>query len=141
MSQINRHHDFSEHTLPLGCPAFTIGCETKLEKRIPYSYATILYGWEMIKSPPLNLMHLSAGASMIDLLPAPEGSSAERNVDHVALQIELFNADELMAHLRRHDFEQTLPCDHFGAAGTGPPLTFQDPDGNTIELKRPVTAP
>lgn len=94
----------------------------------------------MIKSPPLNLMHLSAGASMIDLLPAPEGSSVERNVDHVALQIEPFDADELMAHLRRHDFEPTLPFDRFGAAGTGPSLTFQDPDGNTIELKGPVTA-
>ncbi|NNE88134.1 MAG: VOC family protein [Silicimonas sp.] len=87
----------------------------------------------------LNLMHLSAGASMIDLLPMPGGQSTGSNVDHVALQISPFEPDALIAHLRNHSLEPTEPRDRFGAGGTGPSLTFQDPDGNTIELKGPAT--
>lgn len=89
----------------------------------------------------LNLMHLSAGSSMIDLLPAPNPDNAGQNVDHVALQIEPFDADALMTHLRNHGLDPTEPRDRFGAGGTGPSLTFQDPDGNTIELKGPATTP
>lgn len=89
----------------------------------------------------LNLMHLSAGTSMIDLLPMPEGGSGGRNVDHVALQIDVFDAEAICAHLRRHGVEPTEPRARFGAAGTGPSLTFPDPDGNTIELKGPATRP
>lgn len=87
----------------------------------------------------LNLMHLLAGASMIDLLPMPEDGGSGRNVDHVALQIDSFDADELCAHLRDHGVEPTEPRERFGAAGVGPSLTFLDPDGNTIELKGPAT--
>lgn len=83
----------------------------------------------------LNLMHMSAGASMIDLLPAPDPDAGGANVDHVALQIEPFEAETLLAHLRSHGVEPTEPRDRFGAGGTGPSLTFEDPDGNTIELK------
>ena len=92
-----------------------------------------------------NLMHLSAGSSMIDLLPAPAptgaGAGSGRNVDHVALQITPFDADALGTHLRAFGLTPTAPRDRFGAEGVGPSLTFEDPDGNTIELKGPVTAP
>lgn len=88
----------------------------------------------------LNLMHLAAGTSMIDLLPMPEDGGGGRNVDHVALQIDTFDAEALCAHLRRHGVEPTAPRERFGAGGVGPSLTFQDPDGNTIELKGPATA-
>ena len=90
----------------------------------------------------LNLMHLSAGASMIDLLPAPENNAPREgsNVDHVALQIDPFDADSLLAHLRQHGVDPTPPRNRFGAGGIGPSLTFQDPDGNTIELKGPPVA-
>lgn len=89
----------------------------------------------------LNLMHLSAGASMIDLLPATDGDRDGSNVDHVALQIAPFEAETLIAHLRRHGLDPTPPRDRFGAGGTGPSLTFRDPDGNMIELKGPVQTP
>jgi catechol 2,3-dioxygenase-like lactoylglutathione lyase family enzyme len=72
---------------------------------------------------------------MIDLLPAPDPDAGGANVDHVALQIEPFEAETLLAHLRSHGVEPTEPRDRFGAGGTGPSLTFEDPDGNTIELK------
>lgn len=87
----------------------------------------------------LNLMHLSAGSSMIDLLPTPEGDGEGSNVDHVALRIAPFEPDVLIAHLRAYGLDPTEPRNRFGAGGTGPSLTFQDPDGNTIELKGPAT--
>ena len=103
-------------------------------------YETVL-GCKVVRhNTKLNLMHLSAGASMIDLLPMPEGAVPGSNVDHVALQIEPFEPDSLMAHLRAHGLDPTPPRDRFGAGGTGPSLTFKDPDGNTIELKGPATA-
>ena len=96
-------------------------------------------GCRMVRhNTKLNLMHLSAGASMIDLLPAPDQDGVTgSNVDHVALQIDPFDADSLIAHLRAHGIEPTAPRDRFGAGGVGPSLTFQDPNGNTIELKGP----
>lgn len=102
-------------------------------------YETVL-GCKLVRhNSKLNLMHLSAGASMIDLLPMPEMGGRGRNVDHVALQIDPFDADALCAHLRRHGVEPTEPRERFGAGGVGPSLTFVDPDGNTIELKGPAT--
>ena len=95
-------------------------------------------GCEVVRrNAAANLTHLSAGSSMIDLLPRPEGLEGA-NVDHVALQIAPFEAEALVAHLRAHGVEPTDVRDRFGAEGTGPSLTFADPDGNTIELKGPA---
>ncbi|WP_370400401.1 VOC family protein [Sulfitobacter sp. JB4-11] len=110
-----------------------------MERSVQF-YETIL-GCKVVRhNEKLNLVHMSAGASMIDLLPAPVAEHAGRNVDHVALQIEPFDADTLIAHLRGKGVEPTAPRDRFGAGGTGPSLTFSDPDGNTIELKGPATS-
>lgn len=97
-----------------------------------------------------GLVHLRAGASMIDLValdgpigqqggagPAAEG----RNVDHFCLRVEPFDEAALLAHLARHD----VPCSShakplFGAEGTGPAVYLRDPDGNPVELKGPATA-
>lgn len=101
-------------------------------------YEAVL-GCELVRhNTKLNLMHLSAGTSMIDLLPLPEAATGGKNVDHVALQIDPFDAADLCAHLRHHGVEPTEPRDRFGAGGVGPSLTFLDPDGNTIELKGPA---
>jgi len=100
-------------------------------------YCEVL-GCEVVRrNPAANLTHLSAGRSLIDLLPRPDGA-AGANVDHVALQISPFEPDALVAHLRGHGVEPTEVRDRFGAGGTGPSLTFTDPDGNTIELKGPA---
>ncbi|MCK0100682.1 VOC family protein [Pseudohalocynthiibacter sp. F2068] len=110
-------------------------------ERSVHFYEAVL-GCKVVRhNTKLNLMHLSAGSSMIDLLPAPDPESTGQNVDHVALQIEPFDADALMTHLRNHGLDPTAPRDRFGAGGTGPSLTFRDPDGNTIELKGPASAP
>lgn len=93
----------------------------------------------------LGLRHLRAGASMIDLVAVdgilglrggaaagPEG----RNLDHLCLRIEPFNEANIVAHLALHGLAPHGPATrNFGAEGDGPSLYFDDPDGNTIELK------
>ncbi|MEL1265327.1 VOC family protein [Pseudoxanthomonas putridarboris] len=93
----------------------------------------------------LGLVHLRAGASMIDLVGvdgrlgarggAPAGSEG-RNVDHVCLRVEPFDEAALVAHLARFGIAPTGPAEvNFGAEGDGLSLYLHDPDGNTIELK------
>lgn len=96
----------------------------------------------------LGLVHLRAGAStMIDLvsldgslgLKGGRGAGPEgRNVDHLCLQVEPFDATAIGAHLAAHGvtFERVAPR-NFGAAGAGPSLYVEDPDGNKVELKGP----
>jgi glyoxylase I family protein len=93
----------------------------------------------------LGLVHLRAGASMIDLvaLDGPlgrkggAGAGAEgRNVDHVCLRVEPFDEAALVRHLTASGAPPLAPATtNFGAEGSGPSLYFRDPDGNTIELK------
>ncbi len=90
----------------------------------------------------LGLVHLRAGASMIDLLriDGPPGHAAARtggrNLDHVCLRIEPFDEVALVAHLARHGLAPAGPAAlNFGAEGEGWSLYLSDPDGNTLELK------
>ena len=96
----------------------------------------------------LGLTHLRAGASMIDVVDvagklgarggAPAGVEG-RNVDHLCLRIEPFDEPALVAHLLRHGIAPHGPAsDNFGAEGDGPSLYFDDPDGNTVEVKGPA---
>lgn len=98
----------------------------------------------------LGLVHLRAGVSMIDLVSvdgplgrkggaAPQGEG--RNLDHVCLRIEPFDQDAIAAHLQSLGIAVgDIAHDNFGAEGSGPSIYFQDPDGNTIELKGPARA-
>lgn len=96
----------------------------------------------------LGLVHLRAGTSMIDLVSL-EGTLGRRggagpgqdgrNVDHLCLRIEPFDEAALVAHLAAHGVRVLAPAEvNFGAEGDGLSLYFQDPDGNTIELKGPA---
>ena len=99
----------------------------------------------------LGLIHIRAGASMIDLIsidgklgrsggasPAQGG----RNVDHLCLRIEPFVEEELTRHLARHGVVPHAKASvNFGAEGEGLSLYFDDPDGNVIELKGPSGGP
>jgi catechol 2,3-dioxygenase-like lactoylglutathione lyase family enzyme len=94
----------------------------------------------------LGLAQLRAGAALIDLVPvdsplgkagggppAPDG----KNVDHVCLRIESFDALALATHLRSHGVEAGEVGTRYGADGNGPSMYVRDPDGNVLELKGP----
>lgn len=96
----------------------------------------------------LGLLHLRAGASMIDLvavdgrLGRKGGAAPEvggRNLDHLCLRIEPFDEAAIVAHLADHGITPHATASfNFGAEGEGLSLYFNDPDGNTIELKGPA---
>lgn len=119
-----------------------------LERSLAF-YATVLGCAVVRRRDDLGLIHLRAGASMIDLVSIKgplgrKGGGAAgadgRNVDHLCLRIEPFNAAAVEHHLARMGVQPQGPVRvNFGAEGDGPSLYFQDPDGNTIELKGPTT--
>jgi len=86
----------------------------------------------------INLVHLAAGRSQIDVIPETEPRSG-KNMDHFCLRIEPFDGPALVAHLKQHGVDATEPVTRFGAEGDGPSLYLQDPEGNTVELKGPAT--
>ncbi|WP_345812404.1 VOC family protein [Paraburkholderia sp. PREW-6R] len=96
----------------------------------------------------LGLTQLRAGRSLIDLLQvgakldhAENGvPGAGRNVDHVCLRVDPFDADALSAHLAEHGARPGEPALRYGADGYGPSLYLYDPEGNMVELKGPPEA-
>lgn len=94
----------------------------------------------------LGLYQLRAGTSLIDLVPidGPLGlkggaapGSEGRNLDHFCLQIEPFDADEIIAHLTAHGAAPAPVASRYGAQGQGPSIYVPDPEGNVVELKGP----
>lgn len=94
----------------------------------------------------LGLYQLRAGRTLIDLVDVdgPLGrkggaapGAAGRNMDHLCLRIDRFELEALRAHLRRHGVEPGEYGSRYGAEGYGPSLYFDDPEGNTVELKGP----
>ncbi len=92
----------------------------------------------------LGLVHMRAGASLIDLISvegelgkrggAAPGADA-RNMDHLCLRVEPFDEEEIRRHLRAHGVEAGELYDNYGAEGNGPSLYLEDPEGNVVELK------
>ncbi|ARK88463.1 VOC family protein [Burkholderia pseudomallei] len=93
----------------------------------------------------LGLVQLRAGRSLIDLLAvgAPidrAGSGAPgkgRNMDHLCLRVEPFDAAALRTHLAAHGARPGDEARRYGADGYGPSLYLFDPEGNMVELKGP----
>ncbi len=98
----------------------------------------------------LGLIHIRVGSSMVDLISVDgklgraggAGAGVEgRNVDHLCLRINPFIEESIVAHLKLHGITPHGPAaTNFGAQGEGLSLYFDDPDGNTIELKGPSGA-
>lgn len=94
----------------------------------------------------LGLVHLRAGAALIDLvdvdgklgrrLGAPPGKQG-RNMDHVSLSLAAFDGDALRAYLAGHGVSASEVVRLYGAEGYGPAVYVEDPDGNVVELKGP----
>ena len=118
-----------------------------LDRSIAF-YEEVLGCQVVRRRPELGLVHLRAGASLIDLVSidgklgraggaAP--SAQARNVDHVCLRVEPFDEAGITAHLREHGVAPRSPAvETFGAEGIGQSLYLEDIDGNTIELKGPA---
>jgi len=113
-------------------------------------YTNALDGSVERRIDALGLIQVRLGASLIDLVPvesplgklggAAPGKDA-RNLDHFALQITPFDESALRAHLLAHGVEPGDVGLRYGAEGNGPSMYVRDPDGNTVELKGPPTAP
>ena len=93
------------------------------------------------------LVHLSAGAALIDLVdlasdmgrrggPGGEG----RNMDHMCLRVEPFDEAAIAGHMRAHGIACSAAKRRFGAEGWGRSIYLEDPEGNTVELKGPAEA-
>jgi glyoxylase I family protein len=96
----------------------------------------------------LGLIQLRAGRSLIDLLKVggkidrPESGTpgAGRNMDHLCLRIEPFDANAIKAHLAAFGAAPGEEALRYGADGFGPSLYLFDPEGNMVELKGPPEA-
>lgn len=97
----------------------------------------------------IGLVQLRAGRSLIDLVPVSGAigsaggkapGSEGRNLDHLCLRVEPFDAVAIRAHLRKHGAAPGEVEQRYGAEGQGPSIYVADPEGNTVELKGPPTA-
>jgi len=99
----------------------------------------------------LGLSHLRAGRALIDLvliggpLVGPDGATrdtvdgAARNLDHLCLRVDPFDASAIAGWLAARGLPPTdPPRSRFGAEGHGLSIYLRDPDGNTVELKGPA---
>jgi len=96
------------------------------------------------QQPQIGLFHLRAGSALIDIMDmagslAADGDQApqrsRRNLDHLCLRVDPFEADAILRHLETHDVPVQPPARRFGAEGEGPSIYLFDPEGNMVELK------
>jgi len=94
-------------------------------------------------SGDVELFQLRAGDALIDIIGDHErrnGSADDRegrNMDHFCVLLDSFNENAIREHLAKHGVTGSKLETRYGAAGNGPSIYIQDPDGNTIELKGP----
>jgi catechol 2,3-dioxygenase-like lactoylglutathione lyase family enzyme len=98
------------------------------------------------RRPDLGLVHLRAGAALIDLVDiagrlggggeAPD--QARANLDHFCLSVAPFEPDFLIARIVAAGGAAEAPQRRYGAEGYGMSLYCRDPEGNRIEIKGPA---
>ena len=92
-----------------------------------------------------GLVHLRAGSSLIDLIPAGDEMRSDAamtgSLDHLCLQIEHLSEEKLRTHLSGFGVEVGEFARRYGADGDGISVYLRDPEGNEVELKAPPEAP
>ncbi len=91
--------------------------------------------------PAARLVQLRAGASLIDIVAAPDRPPGAGNMDHFCLRVEPFDAAAIIAHLARYGIAGRSAAAVYGAEGTGASVYLDDPEGNTVELKGSSATP
>jgi catechol 2,3-dioxygenase-like lactoylglutathione lyase family enzyme len=92
----------------------------------------------------LGLVHLRAGASLIDLVDvagtlgvkggdAPTGSAI--NMDHLCLRVADFDVEAIRRELEAHGVEVGEIAERYGASGRATSIYLRDPEGNGLELR------
>lgn len=101
-------------------------------------YQNVLGLTEERRVAAIGLVQLRAGASMVDLVPAPDKSAPpQSDMDHFCLGIEIDDLQIALAYLReRGAIILGEPAERYGARGRGWSIYIRDPEGNTIELKQ-----
>jgi len=98
----------------------------------------------------IGLTQLRAGRSLIDLVTVdgPIGrmggaapGKGGRNMDHVCLRVEPWDADAITAFLKAHGVDPGEVVSRYGAEGIGPSIYIADPEGNVVERKGPPDRP
>jgi glyoxylase I family protein len=98
----------------------------------------------------IGLVQLRAGRSLLDLVPVDgplgrTGGAAPgpqgRDLDHFCFRVEPFDEAAIRRHLKGHGVRVGELALRYGAEGEGPSLCITDPEGNTVELKGPPSAP
>ena len=87
--------------------------------------------------PEIGLKQLRAGRSLIDLVPQT-GDVGGHNMEHFAISIEPFDADQIAAFLLSKNITSGPVERRYGADGYGPSIYIHDPDNNVVELKGPA---
>ncbi|MFZ6873124.1 VOC family protein [Undibacterium sp. Di27W] len=109
-------------------------------------YCTILPCTIERRQDEIGLVQLRAGRSLIDLIPVTGklgsmGGAAPgkegRNLDHLCLRVEPFDANDIYTHLQAHGVPAGEVEQRYGAEGEGPSIYLSDPEGNVVELKGP----
>ena len=97
----------------------------------------------------LGMMQMRLGASMLDIVDVHGALGGEvagpptqrgRNLDHFAVRVEPYDEQAILDFCDAAGIEATVPpFELLGAEGVGPAVYIQDPDGNRVELKGPVS--
>lgn len=94
---------------------------------------------------PIGLYQLRCGEALIDLVPVDgklgsQGGAAPgaegHNMDHLCLRIADFDLERVRDHLEGHGVAVGEEGLRYGSTGEALSIYFQDPDGNTLELRR-----
>lgn len=88
-----------------------------------------------------RIVQLRIGESLLDLVPGRKGRAKTANMDHFAMRVAPFDPAALARRLARFGIEPGPVAERYGAEGYGPSIYFNDPDGNTVELKGPAVRP